>query len=43
METLFKLISEHPDEKTLVFCQFKQEMDYLETCEVKMSEKMFEN
>src|SRR6056300_1250576 len=29
METLFKLISEHPDEKTLVFCQFKQEMDYI--------------
>jgi SNF2 family DNA or RNA helicase len=29
METLFKLISDHPDEKTLVFCQFKQEMDYI--------------
>lgn len=29
METLFKLISEHPDEKTLIFCQFKQEMDYI--------------
>ena len=37
METLFKLISEHPDEKTLVFCQFKQEMDYIRenlTCPV---------
>tara|TARA_B100000902_G_scaffold73046_1_gene78230 strand:- start:1190 stop:2626 length:1437 start_codon:yes stop_codon:yes gene_type:complete len=29
METLFKLISEHPNEKTLIFCQFKQEMDYI--------------
>ena len=29
METLFKLISEHPDEKTLIFCQFKKEMDYI--------------
>jgi len=29
METLFKLISEHPDEKTLVFCQFNKEMDYI--------------
>jgi SNF2 family DNA or RNA helicase len=29
METLFKLISEHPDEKSLVFCQFKQEMEYI--------------
>jgi SNF2 family DNA or RNA helicase len=37
METLFELISEHPDEKTLVFCQFKQEMDYIRenlTCPV---------
>ena len=29
METLFKLILEHPDEKTLIFCQFKKEMDYI--------------
>ena len=30
METLFELISQHPDEKTLVFCQFKDEMNYIQ-------------
>jgi SNF2 family DNA or RNA helicase len=37
METLFKMIAEHPDEKTLVFCQFKGEMNYIQsqlTCPV---------
>ena len=37
METLFELISQHPDEKTLVFCQFKGEMNYIQeklTCPV---------
>lgn len=37
METLFELISQHPDEKTLVFCQFKDEMNYIQrklTCPV---------
>ena len=29
METLFRLISEHTDEKTLVFCQFIGEMDHI--------------
>jgi SNF2 family DNA or RNA helicase len=30
METLFELIKRHPDEKTLVFCQFKGEMNYIQ-------------
>ena len=30
METLFNMIKSHPDEKTLVFCQFKGEMDYIQ-------------
>ena len=30
METLFNMIKAHPDEKTLVFCQFRAEMDYIE-------------
>lgn len=37
METLFKMISEHPDEKTLIFCQFRGEMNYIQsrmTCPV---------
>ena len=29
MEMLQQLLSEHPDEKTLIFCQFKREMDYI--------------
>lgn len=37
METLFKMIAEHPDEKTLIFCQFRGEMNYIQsrmTCPV---------
>lgn len=37
METLFELINQHPDEKTLVFCQFMGEMNYIQenlTCPV---------
>ena len=30
METLFNMIKAHPDEKTLVFCQFRGEMDYIQ-------------
>jgi SNF2 family DNA or RNA helicase len=30
METLFRMIGSHPDEKTLVFCQFRGEMDYIQ-------------
>jgi SNF2 family DNA or RNA helicase len=30
METLFRMIKEHPDEKSLVFCQFKGEMNYIQ-------------
>lgn len=35
METLFRLIDEHPREKSLVFCQHVAEMDYIqgELCE----------
>jgi SNF2 family DNA or RNA helicase len=31
METLFRMINSHPDEKTLVFCQFMGEMDYIQS------------
>ncbi len=31
METLFRLLKEHPDEKSLVFCQFKGEMNYIQS------------
>ena len=30
METLFEMIKTHPDEKTLVFCQFRGEMNYIQ-------------
>jgi SNF2 family DNA or RNA helicase len=30
LETLKQLISEHPDEKTLIFCQFKKEMKIIQ-------------
>jgi len=30
METLFRLIRSHPDEKSLVFCQFVGEMNYIQ-------------
>jgi|TARA_B110000977_G_scaffold80864_2_gene108216 SNF2 family DNA or RNA helicase len=30
METLFRMIKSHPDEKSLVFCQFRGEMDYIQ-------------
>ena len=30
METLMRLIQEHPDEKSLIFCQFIGEMDYIQ-------------
>ena len=30
METLFNMIKAHPDEKTLVFCQFRGEMDFIQ-------------
>ena len=31
METLFRMIQEHPDEKSLVFCQFRGEMNYIQS------------
>ena len=31
METLFRMINSHPEEKTLVFCQFRGEMDYIQS------------
>lgn len=37
MDTLFRLIDEHPREKTLIFCQFVGEMNYIQqnlTCPV---------
>lgn len=30
IETLFRMIKSHPDEKTLIFCQFRGEMDYIQ-------------
>jgi SNF2 family DNA or RNA helicase len=30
METLFRMIDGHPDEKTLIFCQFKGEMNHIQ-------------
>ena len=31
METLFRMINSHPEEKSLVFCQFRGEMDYIQS------------
>jgi len=31
LETLFRLLKEHPDEKSLIFCQFKGEMNYIQS------------
>jgi len=31
METLFKCLKEHPNEKTLIFCQFRGEMNYIQS------------
>ena len=31
METLFEMIESHPSEKTLVFCQFRGEMNYIQS------------
>tara|TARA_B110000503_G_scaffold122546_1_gene187238 strand:+ start:7787 stop:9247 length:1461 start_codon:yes stop_codon:yes gene_type:complete len=31
METLFRLIREHPCEKSLIFCQFRGEMNYIQS------------
>lgn len=30
METLFQLVQSHPDEKSLIFCQFMEEMNHIE-------------
>lgn len=30
METLFEMVKSHPNEKTLIFCQFKGEMNYIQ-------------
>ena len=30
METLFRMIEEHPTEKSLIFCQFRGEMNYIQ-------------
>jgi len=30
METLFEMIDSHPDEKTLIFCQFRGEMNHIQ-------------
>ncbi len=32
METLFEMIRSHPTEKTLVFCQFRGEMNHIQAC-----------
>lgn len=30
METLFEMVKSHPNEKTLIFCQFRGEMNYIQ-------------
>jgi SNF2 family DNA or RNA helicase len=31
MEALFRMVQSHPDEKSLIFCQFVEEMNYIES------------
>jgi len=40
METLFDMMASHPNEKTLVFCQFKGEMNYIQK-NIKSGGKVF--
>jgi SNF2 family DNA or RNA helicase len=40
METLFRMIREHPDEKSLIFCQFCGEMNYIQN-ELATSSQVF--
>src|SRR6056300_1078961 len=40
METLFRMIREHPDEKSLIFCQFRGEMNYIQN-ELATSSQVF--
>jgi SNF2 family DNA or RNA helicase len=41
LKKLFELISEHPTEKSLVFCQFTDEMNYIQTRLTSMGKKVF--
>jgi SNF2 family DNA or RNA helicase len=41
METLFSLISTHPTEKSLVFCQFMEEMNHIENTLLSMGITVF--
>jgi len=40
METLFRMIREHPGEKSLIFCQFRGEMNYIQN-ELATSSQVF--
>ena len=41
MDTLFRMIGEHPKEKSLVFCQFMEEMKYIEQGLVNLGHEVF--
>ena len=41
METLFELIASHPSEKSLVFCQFVEEMNHIEESLLAKEHKVF--
>jgi superfamily II DNA/RNA helicase len=41
MDTLFRMIGEHPKEKSLVFCQFMEEMKYIEQGLANLGHEVF--
>jgi SNF2 family DNA or RNA helicase len=41
METLFGMIKSHPTEKSLVFCQFMEEMNHIENTLMEQGRKVF--
>jgi SNF2 family DNA or RNA helicase len=41
METLFQSVKSHPDEKSLVFCQFVEEMNHIEETLVQRGHTVF--
>ena len=41
METLFQLIASHPNEKSLVFCQFVEEMNHIENTLLEKGHTVF--
>jgi SNF2 family DNA or RNA helicase len=41
METLVEMLKEHPKEKSLIFCQFTEEMDHLQVLLGSLDRKIF--